>query len=118
MTEPTSLTGAAAVAAGLGLAALLPGIDGDALIGAFAGGTLFVVSAKDLSLWKRSVYLVVSIVAGYYGADDIPRWIPLQSTGMAAFICAACSITVTLALIERGRDIDPPRIRRGGPPNA
>ncbi|MBA0289224.1 hypothetical protein D7Y39_05170 [Stenotrophomonas maltophilia] len=118
MTEPTSLTGAAAIATGLGLAALLPGIDGDALIGAFAGGTLFVVSAKDFSLWKRSVYLIVSVIAGYYGADDVSRWVPLRSTGMAAFICAACSITVTLALIERGRDIHPPRFPRGGPPSA
>lgn len=118
MTEPTSLTGTVMVATGLGLASLVPGIDGDALIGAFAGGTLFVVSAKDLPIWKRLVYLIVSVIAGYYGAGEVLRWVPLQSTGMAAFAAAACGITVTLGLIERGRTFDLPRIRRGGPPSA
>src|SRR5262245_9266760 len=40
MTEPAM---AMAAAASLGVAASLPGVDGNALIGAFAGATLFVV---------------------------------------------------------------------------
>jgi hypothetical protein len=118
MTEPTSLTGTAMLATGVGLASLLPGIDGDAMIGAFAGGTLFVVSAKNLPVWKRLIYLGISVVAGYYAAPDVLRWVPIQSTGVAAFAAAACAITVTLGLIERGRTLDLPRPRRGGPPNA
>jgi hypothetical protein len=119
MTEPTSLTGTAMLATGVGLASLLPGIDGDALVGAFAGGTLFVVSAKNLPIWKRLVYLGISVVAGYYAAPDVLRWLPIQSAGVAAFAAAACAITVTLGLIERSRT--PPdlsRFRRGGPPSA
>ena len=70
MAEPTSLSGAP-LAAGVGLAALLPGVDGNALIGAFAGATLFVVSAKSLPIWQRLVYLLISIIAGYLAASVI-----------------------------------------------
>ncbi|MFC3549461.1 putative holin [Lysobacter cavernae] len=118
MAEPTSLSSAATLAAGVGLAAVLPGIDGNALIGAFAGATLFVVSAKSLPLWQRLVYLLISVVAGYLAAPDIVRWMPIRSTGVAAFIAAAVGITVTLALIEKSRAFDLSWLRRGGPPNA
>ncbi|MCL1561825.1 putative holin, partial [Xanthomonas nasturtii] len=50
MTEPTSVSSGFLIATGVGLASVLPGIDGDALIGAFAGGALFVVSAAKQPL--------------------------------------------------------------------
>lgn len=118
MTEPTSLSTLAVVATGVGLASLVPGIDGDAMVGAFAGGTLFVVSAKALPIWQRLIYLAISIVAGYQGAPEILRWLPIQSTGVAAFVGAAMGITLTLALIERSKRLDLSWFRRGGPPNA
>lgn len=118
MAEPTSLSGAAPLAAGVGLAALLPGVDGNALIGAFAGATLFVVSAKSLPIWQRLVYLLISIVAGYLAAPDIARSLPVLSTGVAAFGASAVGITVTLALIEKSRNFDLNWLRRGGPPSA
>ena len=118
MAEPTSLSSAASLAAGVGLAALLPGIDGNALVGAFAGATLFVVSAKSLPVWQRAVYLLISVVAGYLAAPDIARSLPILSTGVAAFVAAAVGITVTLALIEKSRAVDFSWLRRGGPPSA
>jgi len=117
MAEPTSLSGAP-LAAGVGLAALLPGVDGNALIGAFAGATLFVVSAKSLPIWQRLVYLLISIIAGYLAAPDIARSLPVLSTGVAAFGASAVGITVTLALIEKSRNFDLSWLRRGGPPSA
>lgn len=118
MAEPTSLTSAVPLAAGVGLAALLPGIDGNALIGAFAGATLFVVSAKALPVWQRMVYLLISVVAGYQAAPDVVHWLPIRSTGVAAFMASAVGITITLALIEKSKGFDLSWIRRGGPPNA
>ncbi|WP_448132804.1 putative holin [Stenotrophomonas rhizophila] len=115
MTEPTSTGSLMTLATSVGLASLLPGIDGDALIGAFAGATLFVVSAKDLPIWKRLVYLAISVVAGYLGGSEVMRLFNVASTGLAAFFCAACVITVTLALIERSGAFDLSRFRRGGP---
>ncbi|MFK3649280.1 phage holin family protein [Lysobacter capsici] len=118
MAEPTSLSTAGGLTAGVGLAAMWPGIDGDALIGAFAGATLFVVSAKSLPTWQRLVYLLVSVVAGYQSGIEIVRWIPIRSTGVAAFVASAVAITITLTLIEKSRAFDLNWLRRGGPPNA
>ncbi|MBH1600061.1 hypothetical protein I5U56_05075 [Stenotrophomonas maltophilia] len=116
MTEPTSTGSMAALATGVGLASLLPGIETDAFIGAFAGATLFVVSAKDLSLWKRLIYLAISVVAGYMGGTEVMRRFDVASSGLAAFLCAATiiTLTLTLALIERSRSADPSRLPRGG----
>lgn len=103
-----------ALATGVGLASLLPGVDADAFIGAFAGATLFVVSAKDLPIWKRLIYLAISVVAGYLGGTEVMRRFDVTSSGLAAFFCAATIITLTLALIERSRTADPARLPRGG----
>lgn len=119
MTEPTSVSSGLMIATGVGLASILPGIDGDALVGAFAGGTLFVVSAAKLPVWQRLVYLAVSVAAGYQLAPEILRWLPIKSTGVAAFGSAAMAITVTLGLIEKSKTLDWAAVlRRGGPPNA
>lgn len=106
MAEPIPSTVAVATA-GIGLAALFPGVDGNALIGAFAGATLLVVSSKDLTLGKRAAYLVISLIAGYQGAQDIVTWTPIRSTGVAAFFGAACAIVIALQLIERLKTFDP-----------
>ncbi len=113
MTEPTSTTSMVAIATGVGMASLLPGIETDAFIGAFAGATLFVVSAKDLPIWKRLLYLAISVVGGYLGGTDVMRRFDVASSGLAAFICAAVIITFTLGLIERSRSGDTSRLPRG-----
>lgn len=118
MTEPTTST-LIPVAAGMGLAALLPGIDGDALLGAFAGATLFVVSAQSLSVWRRIVYLLISVIAGYLAANDVLAWFPLKSSGVAAFMASAIAVTVMLAVIKQCEQIDFKRLLgRKGPPDA
>lgn len=119
MTEPASVSSGYVIATGVGIASFLPGIDGDALVGAFAGATLFVVTAARLPLWRRVVYLAVSVVAGYQGAAELIGRGLLESSGVAAFICSACAITVTLGLIERAKAMDLSSLfRRGGPPGA
>ncbi|KAF1719810.1 putative holin [Pseudoxanthomonas wuyuanensis] len=118
MAEPTSTSSIAVLATGIGLAALLPGIDGDALVGAFAGGTLFVVSAPSLGIWLRVIYLLVSVIAGYLATPDLLRFVPLKSSGLAAFFASAAIITITLAVIEKCKSLDFSWIRRGGPPRA
>lgn len=105
MAEPSTTT-TAIVSAGIGLASLAPGIDGNALIGAFAGAALLVVSSKDLTLGKRFAYLVISFIAGYLAAPDLVRVTPIQSTGVAAFFAAASAIGVTLQLLERIKTAD------------
>ncbi len=105
MAEP-STTALAAVSAGIGFASLFPGIDGNALIGAFTGAALVVVTSKDLSIGKRFAYLVISLIAGYLAAPEVINATPIKSSGVAAFFAAALVITVTLQLIERIKSFD------------
>lgn len=105
MAEPIPSTVALATA-GVGLAAIFPGVDGNALIGAFAGATLMVVSSKDLSLAKRVVYLFISLIVGYQGAPELMNWTPIKTSGVAAFLCASTAIVVALQLIERLKSFD------------
>lgn len=105
MAEPST---AALVAASttVGLASICPGIDGNALIGAFAGAALVVVTSKDLSVLTRIAYMIISVVIGYMAAPEVIKHSPLTSTGVAAFFAAALAITVTLQLIERIKSFD------------
>ncbi|MFL9888963.1 putative holin [Paraburkholderia agricolaris] len=105
MAEPNTTT-AAALSAAIGLAGLAPGIDGNALIGAFTGAALVVVTSKDIGVAKRIAYMLISLVMGYLAASEIVNATPIRSTGVAAFFAAALVITVTLQLIERVKMVD------------
>ena len=104
MTEPT--TALPTLAAGIGLASLLPGVDGNALVGAFAGATLFVVSAKALPLWLRLVYLGISLTMGYAAAGELIHWLPIRSTACTGFLASAGVVTLGQAFIEGLRGVD------------
>lgn len=105
MAEPSTTT-TALVSAGIGFASLAPGIDGNALIGAFAGAALLVVSSKDLTIGKRFAYLVISLVIGYMAAPEVVRLTPIRSSGVAGFFGAALAITITLQLLDRLKTLD------------
>jgi hypothetical protein len=115
MTEPTTATSLALVAAGFSVATLLPGMDGNAVIGAFAGAALVALHARDVSSVSRGIYLVISWVMGYLAAPAVARLSGLQETGVAAFLAAAMVIAVTLQLLDRVKTIDITSwLRRGG----
>ena len=105
MAEPNTTTLAVAWA-GIGMASIFPGIDGNALIGAFAGAALVVVTSKELPAISRLAYLVISMIAGYQAAPDLVNLTPIRSTGVAAFFAAASAIAVTLQLLERLKTAD------------
>jgi len=106
MTEPTSTT-LAASAAGAGVAtSMIPGVDSNALIGAIAGAALFVMTAKDLPLWRRLVYMGISVAAGYEIAPEVMARTSMQASGAAAFLVATTVITISLQLIERMKTLD------------
>lgn len=108
MSEPTIATLATSTALGTATAttALLPGVDGNALVGAVAGAALFVTSARDLPLLRRVIYLVISTVVGYLAAPEVLAHLPLQSSAVAAFLAGALVVTLTLPLIERAKSFD------------
>lgn len=107
MVEPTSSAASAATAMGaVVITSILPGVNGDALIGAFAGAVVFALHAKDITLTKRLVYMVVSILLGYMGSDEVMRNTGIQSDAIASFALSAVIVTLALASIDRIRNFD------------
>lgn len=105
--EPTSSAVSASAAMGaVAFTSLLPGVNGDALIGAFAGAVVFALHAKDIVIAKRLVYMVVSFAMGYFGAPEVMRLTGAQSYTYAAFGASASVVTVALWGIDW--------IKRGG----
>lgn len=116
MAEPTATTAIALVAAGVSLTSLLPGIDGNAIVGAFAGAALVAVHSRELAMSSRLVYLLISWIIGYLAAPEVAHRMGMQQTGVAAFLGAALAIAVTVQLLERIKTIDLTSwLRRGGP---
>lgn len=114
MPDPSTSTVVIAVS-GVGLATLLPGIDGNALIGAFAGATVFVVSAKELTIFKRIAYMLASLIMGYQAAPEIMHSTSIRESGVAASLAAALFVTVTIGLIEKAKSFELLSwLRRGG----
>lgn len=107
MTEPTSTTVVlAATATGIGLTTLFPTIDGNALIGSFAGAILFFLISKEPHLLSRFSYAFVSLVMGYFVAPELLKRGVLQEMAVAAFVSSTCVVTVTLALLEKLKTVD------------
>lgn len=104
MTDPNVI---AAGSAGLVAAVIsqIPGIDANAVIGAFCGALLFSVSAKGLSLWVRLVYLLISFVIGYLGGPAILGSY-LEHSAASAFVGATITVTAGLRAIESVRTLD------------
>ena len=116
MTEPTSATTLVLAASSVGLATLVPGLDGNAIIGAFAGATLVALHSRDVSVPSRIVYLVISWIMGYLAAPMVARQTHILETGVAAFLAATVVIALAVQLIERVKSIDLTSwLRRGGP---
>lgn len=116
MVEPTSSAASAATALGaVAITSALPGVNGDALIGAFAGAVVFALHAKDLAIAKRLIYMLVSILLGYMGADEVLRHTGMQSYTLASFGLSAVVVTLALAGIDKIRSFDVTSLfKRGG----
>lgn len=105
--EPTSsATTAVATMGAVAITSALPGVNGDALIGAFAGGVVFALHAKDVAIAKRLIYMLVSILLGYMGADEVMKHTGLTSFTLAAFGLSAVVVTLALAGIDKIKQFD------------
>jgi hypothetical protein len=106
MAEPASTTTAGALT-GAALLALFPGLDAGAVLGAFAGGAVFVMSSTDLTPLKKLGFLGASIAAGLLAAQTVagvlasfvPARVPVPS-GVGALVAAALAVKLLLWLIR------------------
>lgn len=107
MTEPTTTSAAlAATATGIGLTALFPAIDGNALIGSFAGAILFFLISKEPHIFSRFGYALVSLIMGYFIAPEIVHRQIVNEMAVAAFFSATTIVTITVGLIAKIKTMD------------
>lgn len=115
MAEPTSAAAAAATASGIALAALIPGIDSGALIGGFAGAAVQMMHNRDMSIWRKAVYGLVSWLLGYAGAPEMAAFTGIQEPVITSFAVATVAVTVAVTVIDRIKTFDFATIwKRGG----
>lgn len=115
MAEPTSSTVITTTSIVIGLSSLYTGLDGNALIGAFAGATLFAVSSQQFRFWQRLAYMGVSFIFGYLCAPEVVKHTLINESGIAAFFAAAAAVTLTLHGIKLIETIELPKwLRKGG----
>lgn len=100
MAEPSS----GAVIAGAGIVGVTavsfwPGVDVNAVIGAFAGSLIFVVFAKDLTPIARFGYFIASCVGGYYFSSEIIGREWARTSGLVAFFGSLLCVTVGISLL-------------------
>ena len=100
MPEPSSAAIAATGVVGISGAALMPGVDMNAVVGAFAGAMFFVVFARDLSTWHRIGYFIASWIAGYYVAGELTGREIARTSGLIAFAGALFCVVVGTSLLE------------------
>ena len=88
------------------LVSLLPGINMWVLLCACAGALLFVLNAKETTLWERILYLPVATVGGYAAADEICQRFTIMSLPLAAFFGGLLIVAVSIRAVEFVRNGD------------
>lgn len=104
MAEPSTMT-ATGVTIGIAAFSLFASVDVPTLMGATAGASLFVTSAKDIKLPERILYLFISLFMGYQAGPPLLAEY-LKEPAVCAFVGAACCIAVALKLIKSVEQLD------------
>ena len=108
MAEPASTTIATAAVTGVSLLALFPGLDAGAVLGAFAGAAVFVMSSSELTTRRKLAFLALAFVAGLIAAPMasallatiLPDRVQV-SAGVGALLASALVIKVLIRLINK-----------------
>lgn len=112
MAEP-STTAAAILSTSVGLASFIPGIDGNALIGAFGGATLFVMASKELGVFTRFIYLFISLLMGYVLVPSVLAHTPIEEPALAGFVGSLFCISIALKGMQQIENTNLINILRG-----
>lgn len=104
MAEPSTITATSATV-GIAAVSLFANVDVPTLMGATAGASLFVTSAKDIKLPARILYLFISLFMGYQAGPALLVDY-LKEPAVCSFVGAACCIAVGLKLIASVEQFD------------
>lgn len=120
MTEPVGTGAATAALTGVTVVGLLSGVDSGVLIGAFAGAVIFVMSANDLSWWRKLALFVVSLLVGILAAPftaDIITWATpgdiVAHSPVGALVASAIAVRLLMLASQNPTGFFD-RFRRGG----
>lgn len=105
MPEPSSTAVVAVAGVGAGFAGLWAGFDGYAAVGALCGALCYFAANQELPMGRRLMFFVISFVMGYLAAPALANAKfmgigPIDLPALAAFICSALIVTVTLTAIR------------------
>lgn len=108
MAEPASTTAATVAITGVSLLALFPWLDPGAVLGAFAGASVFVMSSNELSAAKKLAFLALAIIAGLIAGPFFTSLIDTAlpervevSEGLGALVASAIVIKLLIWLISK-----------------
>ncbi|MCY1366251.1 putative phage holin [compost metagenome] len=85
---------------GIGGMSLLPGVDMNAVVGAFAGAMFFVVYAKELSALARIGYFIASWIVGFYVASEFTARDWAETSGLCAFAGALLCVVIGTGVLD------------------
>ena len=115
MAEPSSTTLAIVTTISITMASLFSGVDAPTLIGATAGASLFVMSARDLCILTRIIYLIIALCMGYLAGPAMLGNV-FGDPAVSAFVLSASTIGLGLKLINWIDTVDINHwIKRGKP---
>lgn len=114
MAEPNTTAAIITMAGGgITIGSALLGLDTETAIGALAGAAVFVASTKELNLFTRLVYLLASVVIGYFIAPEIITHTLLQVPAVAGFIGGLLGVTAGQLLLKQMHNTDLIQLIRG-----
>lgn len=111
MPEPSSTVAATGAMISIAALSVFSGVDVPTLMGATAGASLFVTSAKDLNLGSRIIYLLISLCMGYLAGPSLLGNY-FEHPAVCSFIAAACTVGFGLKLINSVDQIDLEKITK------
>ncbi|MEH6490760.1 putative holin [Halopseudomonas sp.] len=116
MPEPTSSTAVAATtAAGVTLAAMVPSIDANAVMGAVLGAALVAYNKSELKAWQRIGSLFFSALVGYLMSSELVTQTPVTETGTGAFIGSIIIVPLGIKLMQQIDKFDIASLIKRGP---
>lgn len=95
-----SAASAGVAATGITLASFIPGLDLEAVVGAFGGACIFILAAKNISVLQRVGYLVCGWIGGYLAAAEMMSLAWTKTSGIGAFFSGLIAVTVGISVIE------------------
>lgn len=114
MAEPSTTTAVVAAAAGgITIGSAMLGMDTEAATGALVGAAIFVVSAQEINLPTRIIYLLASVILGYFLTPEIIINTFIQTPAVAGFIGGLFGVTAGQLLLKQLHNTDLSRLIGG-----